>query len=76
MTASDYRKTFKQLEAKPAILKKYIKHNTPKQRKFGVGSRKCRRCGRYEAYIQKYKLGYCRHCFREIATSLGFKKYN
>ncbi|MEW6063187.1 MAG: 30S ribosomal protein S14 [Nanoarchaeota archaeon] len=52
-----------------------MKHNSPKPRKFGVGSRTCKRCGRYEAHIQKYNLGLCRHCFRELATSLGFKKY-
>ena len=76
MTTSDYRKEFTQLRFKPAKLKKYMKHNSPKIKKFGIGSRKCRRCGRYGAHIQKYNLGFCRHCFREIAKSLGFKKYN
>ena len=37
---------------------------------------KCRRCGRYGAVITKYKLYYCRHCFREIAEKIGFKKYS
>ena len=30
MTYSNYKKVFKQLRVKPAILKKYVKHNAPK----------------------------------------------
>jgi len=37
---------------------------------------KCRRCGRYGALIKKYDLYYCRHCFREVAEKIGFKKYS
>ena len=36
---------------------------------------RCRRCGRYGAVIRKYGLYYCRHCFREVAEKIGFKKY-
>ena len=36
---------------------------------------KCIRCGRQGAVIRKYKLFYCRHCFREVAEEIGFKKY-
>lgn len=46
-----------------------------KQRKFGVGSRRCRRCGRHGALVRKYGLMYCRQCIREVAKALGFKKY-
>jgi len=46
MTTSDYKKVFKQLEAKPHKLKKFIKHNSPKKRSCGISLRKCRRCGR------------------------------
>ncbi len=46
-----------------------------KERKFGIGSRRCIRCGRYGAIIRKYGLMYCRQCMREIARELGFKKY-
>lgn len=46
------------------------------ERKFGRGSRKCRRCGRHGAIIRKYGLYYCRQCFREIGKELGFKKYS
>ena len=35
MTYSDYRKVFKQLKSKPIKMQKYIKHNAPKQRKYG-----------------------------------------
>ncbi len=52
------------------------KFRPPKHRAFGKGSRKCRRCGSHDAVIQKYGLMLCRQCFREIAPSLGFKKYN
>ena len=41
---------------------------------FGRGSRWCKRCGDYTAVIQKYDLMLCRRCFREVATSLGFRK--
>ncbi len=51
-----------------------MKH-VKKKRKFGRGSRICRRCGRHGAVIRKYRLGYCRQCMREIAKDLGFKKY-
>ena len=76
MTYSDYRKVFKQLRPKPVKLQKYIKHNAPKQRKHGRFTSKCKRCGRPGGHINKYGLRLCRTCFREIATSLGFKKYN
>lgn len=76
MTTSDWKKVFKQLKAKPIKMKKYIKHNAPKQRKTGLGIKRCIRCGRYGGHISKYRLELCRCCFREIATSIGFKKYN
>lgn len=76
MTYSDYRKVFKQLRSKPVKLQKYVKHNAPKQRKHGRFTSKCKRCGRPGGHISKYGLHLCRTCFREIATSLGFKKYN
>jgi len=43
--------------------------------KFGKGSRWCKRCGDYNAVIQKYDLDLCRRCFREVAVSLGFRKF-
>ncbi len=46
-----------------------------KERKFGKGSRPCSRCGSYGPVIRKYNLNLCRHCFREVAEKLGFKKY-
>ncbi|MEM1544962.1 MAG: 30S ribosomal protein S14 [Candidatus Methanomethylicia archaeon] len=52
------------------------KYKMPKKREFGKGSRKCRRCGTYEAIIQKYGLLICRRCFREVAEKIGFKKYS
>ncbi|MBO3800276.1 MAG: 30S ribosomal protein S14 [Candidatus Brockarchaeota archaeon] len=48
----------------------------PKKRTFGKGARPCIRCGSYGPIIRQYGLNYCRHCFREIAPMLGFKKYN
>ena len=76
MTTSDHKKVYKQLASKPAKLAKYIKHNAPKERKFGRTSKKCKICGRHSANIGKYKLNLCRTCFREIATKIGFKKYS
>ena len=36
----------------------------------------CRRCGREQGLVGKYDIWLCRQCFREIARSMGFKKYN
>ena len=76
MTASDYRKVFKQLKSKPVKLKKYIKHNAPKQRSCGFTKNKCIICNRAGAHISKYGIDLCRLCFRDNATKLGFKKYS
>ncbi len=75
MPASDYRNLLKQLSAKPQLLVRFNKYNKPKERKFGIAAFRCERCGRFGAHIHKYKLNVCRQCFREIAESLGFKKY-
>ena len=40
MTASDWKKKFKQLDAKPAVKIKFIKHNKPKERKIGIAAKK------------------------------------
>ncbi|MBM1154496.1 30S ribosomal protein S14 [archaeon] len=52
------------------------KYRPPKKRKFGKGSRRCRRCGTHMGVIQKYGLMLCRNCFREVAKLLGFRKYS
>lgn len=75
MTTSDYRKAFTQLRAKPAKMRKFIKHNAPKKRTCGKSLYKCRRCGRNGAFISKYGINMCRQCFREVATQIGFKKF-
>ena len=76
MSYSDHKKEFKQLEAKPAKLRKYIKHNSPKERKCGISLKRCQRCGRIRGHISKYGLNLCRQCFREIASEIGFKKFS
>lgn len=76
MTTSDFRKALKQLKVKPAIYKKYLKHNAPKKRSCGLNNWPCLRCGRKRAHIKKYSLNICRQCFRQIATKIGFKQLN
>lgn len=76
MTTSSYDKAFQQLKAKPVKLKKYVKHNAPKERSCGIGRVKCRRCGRNRAHLSQYKLDLCRQCFRDIALKIGFKKFS
>ena len=44
-------------------------------RKYGKGRTICRRCRRTGGVIRKYGLYYCRQCMREVAKSVGFKKY-
>ena len=46
------------------------------KRKFGKGRQRCRRCGNAHAIIRKYGLYYCRKCMREVAKSIGFRKYS
>ena len=76
MTYSNYQKAFKQLKAKPVKMKKFIKHNSPKERSCGIARKRCGRCGRIRANISSYGLHLCRQCFREVAVNLGFKKYS
>jgi len=76
MTASDWKKILKQLKKKPAKMDRFIRHNKPKERKIGVTTKKCERCGRFGAHISSYGLNLCRHCFREIAVEIGFTKYS
>jgi small subunit ribosomal protein S14 len=76
MTASDWKKFLNQLRSKPVIWQKFIKHNKPKERKFGIAVKKCERCGRFGAHISSYGLNLCRQCFRDIAVEIGFKKYS
>ncbi|RLG86390.1 MAG: 30S ribosomal protein S14 [Thermoprotei archaeon] len=52
------------------------KYRPPKIRKHGRGVQRCMRCGTRDAVIQKYGLYLCRQCFRELAFSIGFRKYN
>ncbi len=52
------------------------KYKPPRIDKYGRGVQECRRCGSKDAVIQAYGLYLCRQCFREIAYSMGFKKYN
>ena len=76
MTVSDWRKLMKQLEKKPAKMKRFMKYNKPKERKYGISVKKCFRCGRIGAHVGSYGLHLCRQCFRDIASQLGFKKYD
>ncbi len=76
MTTSDHAKVLKQIGNKPGKVSKYEKHNTPKPRKFGENTKKCSFCGRTGGHISKYGLSICRHCFRDNAKQLGFKKYS
>ena len=76
MTASDWNKITKQLRKKPTVLKKFLRHCKPKERKSGIALKKCGRCGRFGAHLSQYNLNLCRHCFREIAEEIGFKKYS
>ncbi len=50
------------------------KQQIKKERVYGKGARPCKRCGAYGPIIRRYGLYLCRHCFREAALKLGFKK--
>jgi small subunit ribosomal protein S14 len=70
-----YQKILKTLVNHPAKYNKFLKFNTPKKRPYGWGNKICIRCGRRGSHISVHGLNYCRECFREIYTELGFKKY-
>ncbi len=74
MTVSDYRKILQQLVNKPAKAAKFLKHSKPKERRYGLSTKKCDRCLRVGGHVGKYGLNLCRHCFREMAPKIGFKK--
>jgi small subunit ribosomal protein S14 len=76
MTASDHSKILKQLKNKPVVMQKFLRNCKPKIRSTGIAKRKCERCGRFGAHLKQYNLNLCRQCFREIATEIGFEKYN
>lgn len=76
MSASDWRKVLNQIRGKSAKSERFLKHNKPKERKIGIALKKCEKCGRFGAHIKSYGLNLCRHCFREIAEEIGFKKYS
>jgi len=76
MTTSSHTKMLKQLRSKPTILKKFLKHNSPKMRKYGKNIKHCKLCGTARGMISKYNLGICRRCFRLNAKNLGFRKYS
>ncbi len=76
MTTSNWKKVAKQIENKPAKKNRFIKHNKPKERTTGITVKRCEKCGRFGAHISSYGLELCRHCFREIAEVIGFKKYS
>jgi small subunit ribosomal protein S14 len=52
------------------------KKSVKQERKYGKGSRPCRRCGSYGPVIRSYGLMVCRQCFREVAVKIGFEKYS
>ena len=76
MTTSNWRKMFTQLDAKPIVKAKYVKHNSPKQRSCGKATKACSYCGSHRAFNGKYGINLCRKCFRDFAHTLNFKKYN
>jgi len=76
MTASDWRKILKQLKNKPAVREKFLKHCKPQERTTGIAVKKCERCKRFGAHIKSYGINLCRHCFRQVAEEIGFRKYS
>ena len=72
-----YKRVMKQLKGKKLKIAKFKKHNKPKRREYGKSLSVCRRCDKKGlGIINKYGLKYCRQCFREVAKTLGFSKYN
>jgi len=75
MGASDWRNLLRQVEKKPAKVKRFLRYCKPKDRKYGIAKNPCEKCGRLGAHVGSYGINLCRQCFKEIATEIGFKKY-
>lgn len=75
MAGRGFERNRKQLAGKPIKLARIAKFNTPRDRKFGADTKKCRKCGKTSGVSSKYGLMYCRQCFREEAEKIGFRKY-
>ncbi len=72
----DYKKSMKSVKSKSRLLR-FKKNNVPAKKDYGLSQAVCRICGKKgRGVIRKYRLNYCRRCFREFAKSIGFKKYN
>lgn len=76
MSQASHDKALKQIQKKPGKYAKFLKHNTPKERKFGKQAKKCRMTGATRGVVHKYGINLCRKSFRQFATKLGFKKYS
>ena len=76
MTTSNHTKVLKQIKQKPGKYAKYLKHNVPKDRKYGANTKRCSNCGNPHGHIGKYSIDLCRRCFRDFAIELGFKQYS
>lgn len=74
MTSKEFSKVKKQLQHKPAKWAKYVKHNKPRDRKFGKSVSRCEVTGTTRGVIQKYGLSICRRTFRLNARKVGFKR--
>ena len=75
MVSKDYSKAYNQLKNKPGKWIKYLKHNKPKDRKYGRSTTKCNFTGNTHGVIRKYGLNICRRYFRFNAKKLGFNKF-
>ncbi|KUG20396.1 MAG: 30S ribosomal protein S14 [Methanomicrobiaceae archaeon] len=49
---------------------------TSAAKKFGRGAHECHMCGRKQGLVRRYNIYFCRQCFREWASRMGFKKMN
>lgn len=72
---SAYDRILKTLKDKPAKSKRFVKFSSHKFQPHDIKLRKCVRCNRLDGHIRVHGLNYCRECFREVATDLGFRKY-
>ena len=76
MTVSNYKNILNVIKNKPGKIQKYNKHNVPKSRSCGAANNKCQICLRVGGHVGKYGISLCRHCFRDYAQKIGFKKYS
>ena len=74
--SKNFNKVLNQLKNKPGKMAKFLKHNSPKERKYGRLKSACRFTKNTHGVLGQYGIKMNRRLFRLSAKEIGFKKFN